>query len=782
MNIRGIGCGILVWLGGLVQASGEDHGYVQVWGSNQWQSVPAVVRTNATTIVAGGYHCLALVEGRVYAWGDGRNGQTNVDANAVSGVKAIAAGTHSSAAIKNGEIVLWGDSENTSNHWAFVTVPTNGPYKAVALGANHGLAIREDDGTVEAWGNDSVGQVAGPGRDWGVGITAVAAGKEFSLGLNENGEVFVSGEPENVEGVSLRIGEIPGEVQSGVTAIAAGPFHAMALKDGRVWVWGAWKEPDSTPDIPDVPKGAARAAFGNVTNVPEQAQSDVVAIAAGYNECAAIKKDGSVVMWGNELGSDLAKQIPRCAEKDVKEISLGFHHAMARTAYQPPILGATALPEAHLETEYTGQLTAMGNPPPTFYVKGALPLPGGLALDSETGAITGIPEAVGTNRVMLAATNAYGEDAATFTIVVRPRKTAPPVWNTTSLPVAVVGTWYETRLDATENPVYSIDSSLGALPRWAKLTSDGLLRGWPDGVGSAYPTFIASNSVGATNRLLPLNTVNPTNVPAITGEGSLPDAVQNERYGSAIQPPGAAQTWGYPLEIAGAPIVTVSSGQLPAGLVLNGTNGYWWIEGTPTAAGEETEFTLSATNAAGTSSGTWRISVNGPPQWVNPGVLPTGRVGVEYRETLQARGATSYEKVSGTWPAGLSWSQEDGDQGKIAVVSGTPTRKTEQPAVVRLRAVNSLGRAEADFTISVTDAAVPDFHWTGIRRAGGTVILTWTNKADADTTAWVGSTTNLMTGWATNAPPAEAGWIRTNSPAVLDVTGSPRYYLLQSQD
>ena len=738
------------------------------------QSVPSAALSNTTALAAGWYHCLALANGRVYAWGDGAGGQTNVADNAFVGVTAIAAGAKSSAAIKNGQIVLWGRADDDSKQVDFAKIPTNGSYKTIALGANHGLAIREDDGKVEAWGNDSVGQQSGPGRDWGPDIQAIAAGEEFSMGLNKNGKVFISGHPVNVDGVSLRIDEIPENIQSNVTAIAAGPYHAMALdKDGRVWVWGAWKDEDVIPDIPNIPttagKRLSRAAYGNVTNVPGSAKSGVVAIAAGLNTCAAIKQDGSLVVWGNEEGSGSVHSVPACAAKGVKEIVLGYRHAMARTSYLPPSLTTSSLPDAYLESEYAGQITAIGDPAPTFYVKGSLKLPNGLSLNPATGAITGVPEKEGTNHVTLAATNLYGEDARDFTIVVLPRKTAVPTWITESpLPDAVVGTWYEVQLEATENPVYSVDPALEPLPGWATLTSDGILKGWPEEVGVAYPTFIAANEVGSTNRQLKLSTVNPTQVPVMAGQGALPDGVKGTAYNVV-------------LGIQGATNVALSSGRLPAGLVLQGTNGTWEIAGIPTTTGDDQEFELTASNYAGPTNGTWSIAVQGPPEWVTAeGALPSGRAGVAYTATVEAKWATDYVKENGKWPAGWTLSLKDGSTGKIAEISATPAAATN--FVLGLTAVNAYGSTSPVryFTVSILDITVPELVWTGIRWASGSVLLTWTNQAGGDTTAWVGSTTNLLSGWATNAAPAAPNWIKTNSPATLPATGDPRFYLLQS--
>lgn len=756
--------GIVALLWSMTVSWGGENGYVQVWGTSDYgmQDVPSAVLSNSTALAAGWYHCLALANGRVYAWGDNGGGQTNVHDNALAGVTAIAAGAKSSAAIKNGQIVLWGRSDDDSKQVAFAEIPDNGPFTSLALGANHGLAIR-DDGTVAAWGDDSVGQVYQTAF-WGVGIKAVAAGKEFSMGLNENGQVFVAGAPKNGDGDDLKIREIPPEATNGVSAIAAGPYHAMALKDGCVWVWGAWKAEDDPVD----PKHLPRAAYGNVTNVPDAAKSGVLDIAAGFNTCAALKQDGSIVIWGNKEGSGSVQTIPPCAAKNVKEIALGYRHAMARTSYLPPTVTTEALPDAYLESEYDGQITAMGDPNPTYYVKGPLQLPSGLTLIPETGAIAGIPVKTGTNRVTLAATNLYGEDAREFIIVVLPRKTVAPTWITESLPDAMVGTWYEVQLEATENPVYSVDPSLEPLPAWATLTSDGVIKGWPEGEGDAYPTFIAANDVGSTNRQLKLSTLNPSKAPVIAGQGALQDAVKGAAYGVV-------------LDIQGATDVVLSSGRLPAGLVVQRTDGTWTVTGVPTTAGDDQEFELAASNPAGTTKGTWSIAVQGPPEWVTEeGALPSGRVGVAYTASVEAKWATNYVAESRTWPAGWTISLKDGNTGKIAEISATPTAPTN--VVLGLTAVNAHGSTSPvrHFTVSILDITVPELAWTGIQCASNTVLLTWTNKAGDDTTAWIGNTTNLAIGWPTNASLVAPNWIKTNSPAKLPAAFGPRFYLLRS--
>src|SRR5262245_6416318 len=91
---------------------------------------------------------------------------------------------------------------------------------------------------------------------------AAIADSVVAWGLNDDGEATV-----------------PLAAQSGVTAIAAGGPHTVALKnDGSVVAWG-------------------RNDYGQTT-VPFAAQSGVTAIAAGWAHTIALKDEGSVVAWG----------------------------------------------------------------------------------------------------------------------------------------------------------------------------------------------------------------------------------------------------------------------------------------------------------------------------------------------------------------------------------------------------------------------------------------------------------------------------------------------------
>ena len=94
-------------------------------------------------------------------------------------------------------------------------------------GANSAQAATA--GTVLAWGDNRQGQVTGTGPPEGLsGMTAIAAGLQHTVALKTDGSVLAWGR--NSEGQTT----VPVAAQSGVTAIAAGGEHTVALLGGSV--------------------------------------------------------------------------------------------------------------------------------------------------------------------------------------------------------------------------------------------------------------------------------------------------------------------------------------------------------------------------------------------------------------------------------------------------------------------------------------------------------------------------------------------------------------------
>ena len=286
------------------------------------------ITQNFTTVItpaisAGGNHSLALKSnGTVWAWGYNGYGQLGdgtttrklepVQITGLTGVIAIAAGGNHSLALRgNGTVWAWGLNTNgqlgngtTTSSSTPVQVSNLSGIAAIAAGGNHSLALTTGGG-IKAWGYNASGQLGDgtttrssiPLNVSGLtsGVTAIAAGDAHSLartssggvkawGLNGNGQLgndstTNSSTPVNVIGLT-----------SGITAIAAGGFHSLALtSSGAIKAWGLNNDGQ-----------LGNSSFTNYSypvNVTSLT-SDVIAIAAGGYHSLALTTGGAVWSWG----------------------------------------------------------------------------------------------------------------------------------------------------------------------------------------------------------------------------------------------------------------------------------------------------------------------------------------------------------------------------------------------------------------------------------------------------------------------------------------------------
>ncbi|MES2920960.1 MAG: immunoglobulin domain-containing protein [Verrucomicrobiota bacterium] len=267
-------------------------GTVVAWGNNGngQTTVPVAAQSGVTAIAAGIVHTVALKnDGSVLAWGNNGNGQTTVPVAAQSGVTAIAAKAHHTVALKSdGSVVAWGSNGNGQT-----TVPAGlSGVTAIATGEGHTVALK-NDGSVVAWGYNGNGQTNVPVAAQS-GVTAIAAGYEHTVALKSDGSVLAWGW--NDSGQT----DVPLEAQSGITAIAAGNYHTVALKnDGRVVSWGrSFFYVDYYDEYGNYYHDYSYDYDFGLGSLPVAAWSGVTAIAAGYEHSVALKYDGSVVVWG----------------------------------------------------------------------------------------------------------------------------------------------------------------------------------------------------------------------------------------------------------------------------------------------------------------------------------------------------------------------------------------------------------------------------------------------------------------------------------------------------
>ena len=257
---------------------------VQAWGNN----FEGQLGTGGTTAQSG----LVVVSGITNAVG-------------------VAAGEWTSCALKSdGTVWMWGGYQylNATNAPVAPVTGLSNITSIVGSEADEDVffALRSD-GTVWQW-NDTYGIPAAPTQVTNLtGITAIVSctGNEATLALKSDGTVWAWGDNRSGElgNGSYFSSSTPVQVSglSGVTAIAGGGFFFnIALKsDGTVWSWG-----DNT--YGELGDGATGS--GSTTPVQVSGLSGVTAIAAGSMHCLALKSDSSIWTWGD--GTNMPEAIP----------------------------------------------------------------------------------------------------------------------------------------------------------------------------------------------------------------------------------------------------------------------------------------------------------------------------------------------------------------------------------------------------------------------------------------------------------------------------------------
>jgi alpha-tubulin suppressor-like RCC1 family protein len=180
------------------------------------------------------------------------------------------------------------------------------------------LAIK-GDGTLWGWGEDGNGQLGqgttyADGRTYPVQIgtasnwAAVAAGRQHSLAINANGELWAwgrnnygqvgrGGSDTSNQLVPIRVG-----TASDWVAVSAGAGHSLGLRlDGSLWSWGR----NNNGQLGNRDTSSADR-FEPVRVGGSAPINDVAAVEAGSMFSFAIKADGTLWGWGLNSGGQLA--------------------------------------------------------------------------------------------------------------------------------------------------------------------------------------------------------------------------------------------------------------------------------------------------------------------------------------------------------------------------------------------------------------------------------------------------------------------------------------------
>jgi len=217
----------------------------------------------------------------------------------------------------------------------------------IAAGRSHTVVLKKD-GSIWAWGNNRNGQLGddtttdrwtpkriGNENDW----AQITADDTCTIAIKKDGSLWAWGYKSGVIASGVRTPQRLGDENDWIQ-IATSDSHAVALKkDGSLWAWGSNNYGQigdgTTTDRPahNKPDRFLKIEMARPTRIGED--NDWVQIAAGANHTAALKKDGSLWAWGQNIYGQLGNgtntdhnPIPTKIMDEVMSVSTGDDHTI----------------------------------------------------------------------------------------------------------------------------------------------------------------------------------------------------------------------------------------------------------------------------------------------------------------------------------------------------------------------------------------------------------------------------------------------------------------------
>jgi sugar lactone lactonase YvrE len=321
------------------------------------------------------------------------------------------------------------------------------------------------------------------------------------------------------------------------------------------------------------------------------------------------------------------------------------------TVMSCPTITLSTLSNATSGSSYAGSVAASPAGSYTYSVL-AGSLPPGFALNSATGALTGLTTATGTYNFTLKALDTNNcSGTQSYTLVV-----SCPATTLGALINAAAGVSYAGSVAASPAGSYTYSLVLGSLPSGLLLNpSTGALTGLSNVPGTYNFTIQAQVGGGCSGTQSYTMLVN---CPTIT-LSALPTPSLNMAYSQSVT---ASPSGSYSF--------AVTAGALPTGLSLNSATGV--VSGTPTASGAYS-FMITATGfGACTGSSLYSGTIAGigcMATGVTLAALPPGTVGMPYNNypTALPVAMYTYSLTAGSLPPGLILYPS------IGLISGYPT-------------------------------------------------------------------------------------------------------------
>jgi LruC domain-containing protein len=386
---------------------------------------------------------------------------------------------------------------------------------------------------------------------------------------------------------------------------------------------------------------------------------------SNFDLCADEDDYNNNATYNNITYCDIVVPVPDCEEGEAPEITSSLQiGGLLNEAIEP----------------YT--LTATGTEPLTFSVGN---LPAGLNFNANTGVISGTPTVAGTFNVELTASNVYGEDNKTLTIIIT-QPVDPPVITSVLTRQATVNEPFSYLLTASGSG--PVDLNVNNLPDGLSFdTETSIISGSPTAAGVYSITLTATNSGGTTTETLVLTVGTPPTITSpFTASGTAGDQFST-----------------YTFTASGSSQISYAVSNLPQGLSFDPVSRT--INGTPLYPGV-TEVLLTATNAYGNDAKTLIITIAEglqAPVITSP-LTAAGTVDFPFSYTITATGSQPMTFSANDLPAGLSISGN--------TISGIPTVAGDFS--VTITAANAAGSDSKTLVITITSGGANDTDGDGV--------------------------------------------------------------------